>query len=222
MVVMTNDPFAQALLQEGCSAILRTDDTENARLAMEAAVRGGFRIIEFTLSIPGALELVAEFSGRPGLVVGVGTVLTATHAAKAAQQGAKFLVSPVMDPEVITKARELGLPMIPGCATPTEMFQAYRAGAMYQKLFPEVPNGPAWVRMTLAAMPFLQIVPTSGVTLENGPDYLLAGAYAIGYVNSLFVPAEVKGRNTEAIEARARRMIESVRKLRPGLPPVEA
>ncbi|MBM4109631.1 MAG: bifunctional 4-hydroxy-2-oxoglutarate aldolase/2-dehydro-3-deoxy-phosphogluconate aldolase [Phycisphaerae bacterium] len=192
------------------SAIVRTDGTEKARLAMDAAVKGGFRFCEFTLTVPGALDLVRDFSKRKGLVVGAGTVLTPDEARAAVDAGASFLVSPVVDEAVIAEAGRLGVAMIPGCATPTEMLRAHRAGAPLQKLFPAPGTGPAWVAQTLGPLPFLRIVPTSGVTLENAGAYLKAGAFALGFVNSLFDPADLAAGRFDAIEDRARAMLGAI------------
>ena len=192
------------------SSILRTHDQTLAREAMSAAIAGGFRVIEFTLSIPGANELIAEFSQRAGLIVGAGTVLTVDEARAAAQAGASFLVSPVVDELVLEEAHRLGLPVMPGCATPTEMLRAYRAGAQLQKLFPAPGTGPAWVKQTLGPMPFLKIVPTSGVTLENAAAFWQAGAYALGFVASLFPDADLTAHRFDLIQARAQEMLAAV------------
>src|SRR5437899_7425688 len=98
---MKPERFVERLGEVRASAILRCPTRDAAASAMEAAVRGGFRIVEFTLTIPGALDLVEEFSRRGDLIVGAGTVLTADDARAAVGRGAQFLVSPVMDPEVI-------------------------------------------------------------------------------------------------------------------------
>lgn len=178
---------------------------------MSAAVGGGFRVCEFTLTVPGAIALIEEFAAKRGLVVGAGTVLTRDEARRAVGAGARFLVSPVVDEDVIDEATRLGVAMIPGCATPTEMLRAHRAGAAFQKLFPAVATGPAWVAQTLAPLPFLRIVPTSGVTLENAAAYLRAGAAGVGFVNSLFDPGDIAGERWGEIESRARLMLDAVK-----------
>ena len=208
---MTPEDFVRQFKADRASAILRTTDQQAARQAMNAAVRGGFRIVEFTLSIPGTFELVEEFAAQDGLVVGVGTVLTVEDAGKAVRAGAKFLVSPVVDEAVIDEAASLGVAMMPGCSTPTEMLRAHRAGASLQKLFPEQGIGPAWVKQTLGPLPFLNIVPTSGVTLENAAAYLRAGAVAVGFVNSLFDAEDIAAERWKAIEDRAAQMLRTVR-----------
>jgi 2-dehydro-3-deoxyphosphogluconate aldolase/(4S)-4-hydroxy-2-oxoglutarate aldolase len=208
---MTIAEFLELYRAQRASAILRTSDMALAREAMRAAVRGGFRVIEFTLSIPGAVDLIAEFSRDSNLVVGAGTVLTVEEARATVAAGARFLVAPVMDPAIIGEAERLGVAMMPGCSTPTEMLQAYRCGAALQKLFPAPGTGPVWVAQTLGPLPFLRIVPTSGVTLENAAAYLKAGAFAVGFVNSLFEPADVKASRWDVLESRARAMLDAVK-----------
>jgi 2-dehydro-3-deoxyphosphogluconate aldolase/(4S)-4-hydroxy-2-oxoglutarate aldolase len=202
--------FVSVFGKQRASAIVRTPTQDQARRAMHAAVRGGFRICEFTLTIPGAIELVREFAASRELIIGAGTVLTVEQARAAVDAGAVFLVSPVVDPAVIQEAERLGVAMMPGCATPTEMLTAHRAGAVLQKLFPAPGTGPAFVAQTLGPLPFLRIVPTSGVTLENAQAYLRAGSHAVGFVNALFDPADISAGRYEAIEARAKAMLDVV------------
>lgn len=205
------ETFVRIFKQERASAILRTDNQAAARQAMDAAVRGGFRIVEFTLSVPGAIELISEFAQRPGLIVGAGTVLTVEQVDEVLAAGASFIVSPVVDVAVIERAKSRGVAAMPGTSTPTEMLSAYRAGAPLQKLFPEPGTGPTWVKQTLGPLPFLNIVPTSGVTQANAAAYLQAGAAAVGFVNSLFDPADIKAGAFELIEQRARAMLATVK-----------
>jgi len=164
---MNPERFVARLGEVRASAILRCPAQKTAASAMEAAVRGGFRIVEFTLTIPGALDLVEEFARREELIVGAGTVLTADEARSAVKRGARFLVSPVMDPEVIAAGVAAGVAVIPGCHTPTEMLAAHRAGAPLQKLFPAPGIGPAYVRACLGPLPFLRLVPTTNRMLAG-------------------------------------------------------
>jgi len=207
---VTADKFVEQFGQIKASAILRTDDQEKAALAMDAAIRGGFSIIEFTLTIPGVFDLVRDFSRREGLVVGTGTVMTAEQAQQSVDAGARFLVSPVVDEAVIGAANELGVASMPGTHTPTEMLRAHRAGAQLCKLFPCPHGGPDWVRSVLGPMPFLKIVPTNGVDQHNAGDWITAGAFAVGYVAPLFVPADIAAGHWDAIEERARQCLRAV------------
>jgi 2-dehydro-3-deoxyphosphogluconate aldolase/(4S)-4-hydroxy-2-oxoglutarate aldolase len=199
-----SDDFVALLRAERASAILRCHDAAVARRAMEAAVRGGFRVVEFTLTIPRAVELIQEFAARRDLVVGAGTVLTPSQARDAVQAGARFLVSPVVDESVIATARELGVAAIPGTFTPTEMLRAHRAGAPLVKLFPSPGAGPLYVKQILGPLPELKIVPTAGVDASNSRAYLEAGAWAVGFVSSLFDAGEMAEGRFDAIESRAR------------------
>ena len=196
--------FLTAFRDTRASAILRTHDTAVAREAMNAAVAGGFHVIEFTLTIPGAMTLIREFSQRHGLIVGAGTVLTSADAREAVAAGASFLVSPVVDAEVIDQAHQLNVAVMPGCSTPTEMLTAHRLGAPLQKLFPAPGTGPAWVPQTKGPLPFLNIVPTSGVTADNAQAYLDAGSFAVGFVASLFDASDLAAKRFEAIAQRAK------------------
>jgi Entner-Doudoroff aldolase len=188
------------------SAIVRWKDRATAGAAMEAAVAGGFRMVEFTLTTPGALELVKEFSARPELLVGAGTVLTVEAAREAVAAGARFLVSPVADPEVIAEARRLGVASVPGCSTPGEMLAAHRAGADVIKIFPAPADVVTFVTQVRGPLPDLKLFPTAGVTEENYAAVLAAGAFGVGFVASLFWPQDMADGRFDAIEARARRI----------------
>jgi len=208
---MTPDDFVQKLGRTRASAILRIDDADAALKAMEAAVRGGFTICEFTLTVPCVYELIADFSKRyPEVVFGAGTVLTVEEAEKAVDAGARFLVSPVTDEAVIEAAGRLGVAAMPGTHTPTEMLRAHRAGAGLQKLFPAPGIGPDFVKACLGPMPFLNIVPTHGVTEGNAADWLAAGAHAIGFVAPLFDPNLMVERDFDAVEERACRLLAAL------------
>jgi 2-dehydro-3-deoxyphosphogluconate aldolase/(4S)-4-hydroxy-2-oxoglutarate aldolase len=207
---MNPSTVIETLYSHRATAILRTDDTDVARAAMEAAVAGGFRAIEFTLTIPGALDLIASFAARPGLVVGAGTVLRVEQAREAVRAGASFLVSPVVDVGVIEEAAALGAVAMPGAHTPTELLLAHDAGAPLQKLFPAPAGGPSYLRAVLGPLPFLRVVPTSGVTLDNAAEWLEAGAFAVGFVAPLFAPADLAARRFDRVEERARAMLAAV------------
>jgi 2-dehydro-3-deoxyphosphogluconate aldolase/(4S)-4-hydroxy-2-oxoglutarate aldolase len=207
--------FVDTLRRHRATAILRCDDADRAAAAMDAAVAGGFRIVEVTLTTPGAYDLItalarrrdlAESGGLDHLIVGAGTVLTPKQAERAAQAGAQFLVSPITDPAVIEAAARLGVAAMPGAHTPTEMVAAHRAGAPLVKLFPAPAGGPAYLRSIRGPLPFLRIVPTAGVDEANAADWLEAGAWALGFVASLFDPHDLARGDMDAIEARARRI----------------
>lgn len=207
---MKSEEFLTFLFQEKGSAIIRTSNQKVAASAMEAAVRGGFRIIEFTLTVPGAIELIQEFSKRTDLAVGAGTVLTVEEARKSVEAGASFLVSPVVDESVIREATDLGVVAMPGTSTPTEMLFAHRAGAQLQKVFPAPAGGPTFISSVLAPLPFLKLVPTNGIDETNAAEYLNAGAFGVGFVKSLFAPEDLRDERYDRIEEKARKLKASL------------
>lgn len=205
------DKVFEQIKHHRVSAILRTDDQRLASDAMSAAVAGGFRMIEFTMTTPNALELISEFSENPDLLVGAGTVMSREDARQAVAAGAQFLVSPICDPDVIAEANTLNVVSIPGTVTPTEMVKAHRLGADLVKLFPVSGDVPGYVASILGPLPFLRIFPTSGVTVANFIDILNAGAMGVGFVRSLFLPDELDSGNLTVIESRAADIIQRLR-----------
>ncbi len=206
----TRAAVLNAFAQYRCSAILRTNDRDVVRPALEAAIAGGFRIVEVTMTTPDCLEHISALAERHGLVIGAGTVLTVDDAKEAMAAGARFLVSPVTDPQVITFCRQHDLVSVPGTFTPTEMMTAHRAGADIVKLFPAPANGPDFLRAVRGPLPFLRVFPTSGVTEQNAAAWLDAGAFGLGFVATLFDAEDLQLRRFDAIRERAVRLVAKV------------
>ena len=201
------------LLKTKISAIIRTDDHKVAEQAMQAAVDGGFRVVEFTLTTPGSLNLITQFRENDDLIVGAGTVMSPTIAQEAVEAGAQFLVSPGCNVDVIQEAEKLDVVSIPGTFTATEMETAHRAGADFVKLFPAPENVAEYIRFILAPLPYLKIFPTSGVNLDNMLDVLQAGAAGIGFVRPLFDPEMIRNKNYGGIRQRAEAIVERLASL---------
>jgi 2-dehydro-3-deoxyphosphogluconate aldolase/(4S)-4-hydroxy-2-oxoglutarate aldolase len=191
------------ILEHRISAIVRTNDQQLAADAMQAAIEGGFRVGEFALTTPGALELISDFAKKPDLLVGAGTVLTIEQARATVKAGARFLVSPICDPQIIAEAHKLGVAAMPGTFTATEMQAAHRAGADFVKLFPAPADLPSYIASILAPLPHLRIYPTNGVTVDNVVDVLRAGAAGAGFAKALLEPAWLADRDFAAIRRRA-------------------
>ena len=200
---LRRDLVGNRIKQERVSAIIRTDDQALAGDAMDAAVEGGFRMVEFTLTIPGALDLVTRFAEHDELLVGAGTVLTIEQARAAVDAGARFLVSPIVDPDIIREAARLDVPVIPGAYTPTEMETAHRLGADFVKVFPATAGGVAFIQAVRGPLPHLRLFPTAGVTTDNFLGFLDVGCAGVGFVRPLFEPEDLAGRNLSAIRDRA-------------------
>ena len=194
---------SERIQSERVSAIIRTKDKSLASDAMQAAVDGGFKMVEFTLTTPGALELVAEYAGKPGLLVGAGTVMSPALAREAVSAGASFLVSPICDPEVLAEAATLDVVSIPGAFTPTEMETAHRYGADFVKVFPEPAGGLDFIKAVRGPLPHLKLFPTAGPTPDNFIDFLTAGCAGVGFVRTLFDPDDLAAGALSAIRERA-------------------
>ena len=201
------------LLERKISAIIRTDNQKVAEQAMQAAVDGGFRVVEFTLTTPGSLNLITQFRENDDLIVGAGTVMSPTIVQEAVEAGAQFLVSPVCNVDVIKEAEKLDVVSIPGTFTATEMETAHRAGADFVKLFPAPENVAEYIRFILAPLPYLKIFPTSGVNLDNMLDVLQAGAAGTGFVRPLFDPEMIRNKNYDGIRQRAEAIVERLASL---------
>lgn len=189
--------------QARISAIIRSDSQTVAGKAMEAAVAGGFRLVEFTMTTPGAMELIKTFSRMDGMIVGAGTVMSVESVRAVVSAGAQFVVSPICDPEILAEAARLNVPTIPGCFTPTEMELAHRAGADIIKVFPAPPGGVDFIRALRGPLPHLKLFPTAGPTLENFTEYLDAGCYGVGFVRALFDPGDLAAGRFPEVEKRA-------------------
>lgn len=207
MPVSGREQAVEFIGRERLSAIIRTHDQRLADDAIRAAVEGGFRVVEFTLTTPGAIALIRDFSRQRELLVGAGTVLTRAQAREAVAAGAKFLVSPIADREIIQEAAALDVACLPGAFTPAEMQAAHQLGADFVKVFPAPPGGVSFIEAVLAPLPHLRLFPTAGFTAENFVDYLKAGCAGVGFVRPLFDAADLANRNFEAIRARAERIV---------------
>lgn len=179
--------------------------------ACRAAARGGLRVLEVTLTTPGALEAISELSKDKGVIVGAGTVLRLEDVRQVAARGGRFALSPVFDPEVMAEAGRLGLLAIPGAGSATEIYKAYTSGARLVKVFPSgALGGPEFLRAVRGPFPQIPLVPTSGPSAENLSEYLAAGAVAVGVGREVFP----LGYTLESIEAASSRVREAMGKAR--------
>ena len=210
---------AAELQDIGLIAIVRTHtESELVRVA-EALAEGGIRAMEITLPTPGALDAIRTIRDTmsPALRVGAGTILGAEDARAAREAGAEFIVTPTMQPETIAFCRERGLPIACGCFTPTEALAAHRAGADFIKLFPADTLGPAYVRALLAPLPFLKIVPTGGVSLDNVAAWLQAGAVGVALGSGLVSKAVLRDKDWGTLTATARQFVQAFEAARAAL-----
>jgi len=176
------NPVAERICARRVVAILRCADPVAVGTAV---IAGGVDVVEVPLNVPGALDAISVLSALSGALVGAGTVMTAADARFALDAGARFLLSPVLRPEVVDAAHAAGAAAIPGAFTPTEIDACMRAGADLVKLFPADRLTPADLRTLLAALPGAKLVPTGGISAANAADWLAAGAVAVGVGGAL-------------------------------------
>lgn len=180
------DEFKSEVGRQGLIAILRTADPSAAKHQLTDLLSAGVAVAEVSLTTPGAMDVVAELTARhPGAWLGVGTVTEEAQVREAVEAGARFLVAPTVSEAVIATATRMGIPIVPGAATPTEAMHAWDLGATLVKLFPASLYGPDGVGDVLSALPQLPLVPTGGITLAEAPEYLARGAVAVGLGSAL-------------------------------------
>jgi 2-dehydro-3-deoxyphosphogluconate aldolase/(4S)-4-hydroxy-2-oxoglutarate aldolase len=176
-----------------------------------AIARGGVTMIEVTFTVPDATTAMAELAGRPDLVLGAGTVLTAQQARAAIQAGARFIVAPNLDAEVARVALDAGVLYCPGAYTTNEILAARALGAHLVKLYPVgVAGGPAYVRVIRDPLPDVPLLAAGGTNLENTPAFLEAGCVGVGLGAALCDPALVAAGDDAALESRARAFADLV------------
>jgi len=164
--------------------IVRYRDAGDVDGALGALVRGGVGLVEVTLDTPGALDAV-ERGRRSGWSIGVGTVLTLDQVDRSLDAGAAFVVTPGVVPGVIERALELGVDVVPGAFTPTEVIRAHAMGVSAVKLFPASLGGPGYVRALLGPLAGVSLVPTGGIAIQEVNAYLDAGAACVGLGGAL-------------------------------------
>ncbi|HEX3925871.1 MAG TPA: bifunctional 4-hydroxy-2-oxoglutarate aldolase/2-dehydro-3-deoxy-phosphogluconate aldolase [Streptosporangiaceae bacterium] len=206
-----------AVIDAGLVAILRAGSARHFTAIADTLAAAGVRVIEVTLTTPGALTALRELSARLDgeAIVGAGTVMTADQAEACADAGARFLVSPVAAPDVIATARIAGLAVYPGAFTTTEIVAAHRAGASAVKLFPASAASPRYIADVHGPCPGIPIMPTGGIALGDIGTWLRAGAAAVGIGTPLVGAATDDGAGRDLTE-RARRAVAAVDEARAG------
>jgi 2-dehydro-3-deoxyphosphogluconate aldolase/(4S)-4-hydroxy-2-oxoglutarate aldolase len=208
-VTDSRPPIPAGIRAGGVVAVARNLSADTVRGVADGLLRGGVRALEITLNDPEdraleTLRAAARHADGTDLDIGAGTVLTIDAAERAVGAGATFLVAPHTDPALAEWAAECGLPCIPGALTPTEILAAWRAGAAAVKLFPASVAGPAFVREFRGPFPHIPLLPTGGVTADTAPDFIRAGAVAVGLGSWLIAdgdPTGISGRAATVVRA---------------------
>jgi 2-dehydro-3-deoxyphosphogluconate aldolase/(4S)-4-hydroxy-2-oxoglutarate aldolase len=207
----------ETLERVGLIPVLRAKNAAQGRAVVEAMIAGGVTVVEVTMTVPGAVDLLKELKKEYGskLLLGSGTVTTADQCQAMIDAGAEFVVSPSLHPEVIATTKKNGKVSCPGALTPTEAITAWNEGADYVKIFPcSALGGASYLKSLLAPFPHLKIIPTGGVTLQTAESFLRAGARALGVGGDLVNLAAVDAGHPETITESAKAYLKIVADVR--------
>jgi len=209
---MSRAETAARIEREGIVAVIRLEQAAALPRVVEALAAGGVRAIEVTMTVPGAIESIRQLaaSASDDVLLGAGTVLDPETARRAIDAGARFVVSPVFRPALIQACHAAGVPALPGCYTPTEILDAWDAGADIVKVFPAGGLGPAYFKDVRAPLPHVKLMPTGGVSIDNAGEWIRAGAAAVGVGSALVDPRLVTAGDFAAITERAARVVGHV------------
>lgn len=207
---MADESIRNLIFDQRLIAVVRLSSADGAEEIIDAIIAGGIAVIEITLTTPGAPELIMRYSGRDGVTVGAGTVMTMHDVYASLDAGATFLASPVTDASMIQTAANGGAMAIPGAATPTEIVHAWNEGAGIVKLFPAPPDTAAYLRALRGPLPEIPIAPSGGITPETAPGLLAAGAAALLVGSWLTHAADGTIDDPQAVTKRAKQLCTAV------------
>ncbi|MDR3590926.1 MAG: bifunctional 2-keto-4-hydroxyglutarate aldolase/2-keto-3-deoxy-6-phosphogluconate aldolase [Negativicutes bacterium] len=205
----------ETVLKSGIVAIVRVESAEKAKRVVNAISAGGIKVIEVTMSVPGALDVIKELSvycQNEGITLGVGSVLDPETARSAILAGAEYVVTPCLNPDVIKLCNRYQIPSMPGAMSVKEVVEAMEAGADIVKVFPGELLGPQFIKAVHGPIPQAPLMPTGGVQANNVKDWFAAGAVALGVGGSLTEGA--KRDDYDAVTTAAKLFIEKIKEAR--------
>src|SRR5215471_14313457 len=220
---MKKEDVRQRIVDIGIVPVLRVSSPELALAAAEAVLAGVIPIVEVTMTVPKAVDVIRDLvmSMSSNVIVGAGTVLDAQAAQQCLDSGAEFLVSPVFDLETIKLANSAGKLMMAGALTPTEIVNAWSRGSDFVKVFPcGNVGGPKYIQALRGPLPHIPLIPTGGVSLDTAAAFITAGAAALGVGTELISESELKAGNPMHITRTAKRFVAIVQEARQTGQPV--
>jgi len=213
---MSKETQLRQVLDSGIVAVVRSPDSQQLVETVRALVDGGVNVVEITMTVPDALDVVRQVHKALGdrILLGAGTILDPETARAALLAGAEFLVAPTLNLDVIRLCQRYDKLVMPGAFTPTEILTAWEAGADIVKVFPADVVGPAFLKAVRAPLPQVKLMPTGGVDLNTAADFLKAGACCLGIGGQLVEPKAIAERNFDRIRDLARQYVAVVQKAR--------
>lgn len=194
-MVMEKSEVLNRIYKTGIVAVVRAESLEKARKIVDACIQGGIDIVEITMTVPGAVNLIEELSSEfspEEVVIGAGTVLDAPTAAMSFRAGANFIVAPAFCEETVKFCNINQVAVVPGAMTPTEVLAAKKAGADVVKVFPADLFGPKIIKNLKGPLPKAKLLPTGGVNVENVDQWIKAGSFAVGVGGALTAGAKTE------------------------------
>jgi 2-dehydro-3-deoxyphosphogluconate aldolase/(4S)-4-hydroxy-2-oxoglutarate aldolase len=210
---MSKESHFRQVLDCGIVAVVRSKDSEQLVEVCRALADGGVSVVEITMTVPDALDVLRQVRQALGdrLLLGAGTILDCETARAALLAGAEYLVSPTLNLDVIRLCQRYDKLVMPGAFTPTEILAAWEAGADIVKVFPADVVGPAFFKAMRGPLPQIRLMPTGGVDLTTAAEFLKAGACCLGVGSQLVEPKAIAERNFERIRDLARQYVAVVK-----------
>jgi 2-dehydro-3-deoxyphosphogluconate aldolase / (4S)-4-hydroxy-2-oxoglutarate aldolase len=201
----------------GLVPVVRASSADEAMQAIDAIKAGGVNVLEITMTVPGAVNVIEEVAKQFGseVLVGAGTVLDPATATDCINAGAQFIVSPALNLDTIALCKAKEVPVMPGALTPTEVVTAWNAGADLVKVFPcGSVGGASYVKNLKAPLPQIKLIPTGGVSLKTAGDFIKAGASALGVGTDLVDVKAIRAGDAQVVTDRAKQFVEIIREAR--------
>jgi len=216
---MSKETQLKQVLDSGIVAVVRSPDSQQLVEVARALADGGVSVVEITMTVPGALDVLRQVRQALGdrLLLGAGTILDPETARAALLAGAEYLVTPTLNLDVIRLCQRYGKLIMPGAFTPTEILTAWEAGADIIKVFPAEVVGPAFFKALRGPLPQVRLMPTGGVDLITAADFLRAGACCLGVGSQLAEPRAIAERNFDRIRDLARQYVALVSEIRKSI-----
>ncbi|HEX4002963.1 MAG TPA: bifunctional 4-hydroxy-2-oxoglutarate aldolase/2-dehydro-3-deoxy-phosphogluconate aldolase [Candidatus Acidoferrales bacterium] len=213
---MTKDAVRKRIIEIGIIPVVRVSSAKHAFTAAEALCAGGIPIVEITMTVPGAIELIAQLAkAGDAMLIGAGTVLDVDTAERCIDAGSQFIVSPGLDVATVIASKARGILMMAGALTPSEILAAWNAGSDFVKVFPcDAVGGARYIKSVKGPLPHIPLVPTGGVNLANLADLIRAGAEAVGVGGELVSKAALSAGKLDEITAAAAKYVAAVHEAR--------
>ncbi len=212
---MEKEQVLQTIIDSGVVAVIRMDDPAKLLKVADAIYKGGVSCLEITMTTPGAIEIISEVSkNMKNTLIGAGTVLDPETCRAAILAGAKFIVGPAVNPEVIKMCQRYSTIVAPGAFTPTEILTAWEAGADIVKVFPATALGPKYFKDVHGPLPQIRMMPTGGVNIDNSAEFIKMGACCVAIGTALLDKKAIAEENFDVLTEKAKKLVNSIKAVR--------